>query len=252
MKKFFICTIFLTLVTWGCGTKKVIPTAQKINQNLKIKELLLNHNATKPQFESLVGSIYISFNNQEQSQSFTFSLRMKMGEAIWLSAPLGLAKIYLTPEKVQFYSKMDHTFFEGDYSLIKHFLGIELDFQSVENLLLGQILLEESYDMIPRKEGYLCTYQNKSIGSKILIDSNYRLKYVNTFFAERDLDFEMNYTYQTIENQLFPNYIRINTSSYQSKNTTIELELNNVELNVQVKFPYRVPNGYKPLNINIL
>lgn len=248
MKKFFFFTIAFALAVCSCKTKKVTPITEKINTKLHFKELIEHHQATKPQFETLTGSISVTFDNGEQSQSLSFSLRIKVGEAIWLSAPLGLAKAYLTPHKVQFYNKMNNTYFEGDYTLVEHFLGIKLQYESVENLLLGQIMNQNKYKMIPTEQGYLCIYKDKLIDDQVVINPNFRVGYVSTSLVEKDIHLNINYTYQSIENQLFPDEIKIITNHYNHQ-TSIRIELLALELNTNVKFPFKIPNGYKPLNI---
>ncbi len=74
---------------------------------------------------------------------------MEKDKVIWLSATLGLARLMITPEKVQFYNKIDNEFFDGDYKLLSDFVGVELDFYKVQNILLGQTIFpldDKSYN----------------------------------------------------------------------------------------------------------
>ena len=38
-------------------------------------------------------------------------------------------KVKITPDRVQMYNKIDKTYFDGDFSLIKQLLGVDLIFQ---------------------------------------------------------------------------------------------------------------------------
>ena len=53
---------------------------------------------------------------------------MEKDKVIWLSAPLGIARMMITPDQVAFYNKRDNTYFDGDYSLLSDFVGFDLDF----------------------------------------------------------------------------------------------------------------------------
>src|SRR5690606_8551902 len=92
--------------------------------------------------ETMSGRVKIDYSDGESAQGVTVSLRMKKDEVIWLSAPLSVVKIMITPDRVQFYNKLDNTYFDGNYSYLEELLGSKLDFQMVQNLLLGKALLD--------------------------------------------------------------------------------------------------------------
>jgi hypothetical protein len=49
-----------------------------------------------------------------------------------------MAKTLITPNKVKYYEKINGKYFEGDFTTLSRWLGTELDYQKVQNLLLGQ------------------------------------------------------------------------------------------------------------------
>ncbi len=90
----------------------------------------------------------------------TVNFRMKKDDTIWMSGQLlgiPLAKVMITPNSVQFYEKITRTYFDGDFRLLSDLLGTPLDFQKVQNLLLGQTiydLREERYQLTESARGY--------------------------------------------------------------------------------------------------
>jgi len=54
--------------------------------------------------------------------------------------------------------------------------------------------------------------------------------------------------YQLIDKEIFPNEIMIEAISKDETNT-IELEYRNLELNGPVNFPYKIPNGFKEIEL---
>lgn len=49
-----------------------------------------------------------------------------------------MAKALITPKEVKYYEKINGTYFEGDYASLSEWLGTDLDFNKIQNMLLGQ------------------------------------------------------------------------------------------------------------------
>ena len=49
-----------------------------------------------------------------------------------------MAKALITPSKVSYYEKINNTYFEGDFSMLSNWLGTDLNFNKVQNLLIGE------------------------------------------------------------------------------------------------------------------
>ncbi|MGC1514417.1 MAG: DUF4292 domain-containing protein, partial [Maribacter sp.] len=54
--------------------------------------------------------------------------------------------------------------------------------------------------------------------------------------------------YQKIGREILPNEIRIRAISKDAENN-IELEFRNLELNGEVSFPYKIPKGFKEIEL---
>src|SRR5690606_19315488 len=87
---------------------------------------------------------------------------------IWLSAQLlgiPLAKALITRDRVSYFEKIGGTYFDGDYSLISQWLGTPLDFDKLQNLLLGQTiydLREDRYMLTESTRGYQLVPSNEA------------------------------------------------------------------------------------------
>ena len=141
MKKYFKIGAGLLLISFvlsGCKSKMLTVTGT-VEHNTKMQQAIKNHKKGLFQCEFLSGSVAVDFKDDRQEQGITMSFRMQKDKAIWLSAPLGLAKIYITPEKVQFYNKLDNTYFDGDFKYLSQLTGLTLDFESLQNLLFMSI-----------------------------------------------------------------------------------------------------------------
>ena len=67
----------------------------------------------------------------DKSKTHTVTLRMERNKVIWVNAFLNMVRLKITPQKVQMYNKLDRTYFDGDFTLIKDFLGVELSFSNL-------------------------------------------------------------------------------------------------------------------------
>ncbi|GAK74632.1 hypothetical protein JCM19296_210 [Nonlabens ulvanivorans] len=141
MKAYRIIYIFLALVITGCGS--VQKAANNASATAKKASVVKAHTAARTDFKTMQSRLSVSYKDEKQSRNVTVDLRIEKGKQIWMSAKfLGFtaAKIYITPDRVQFYEKLKGRSFDGDFSLISDFLGEPLEYQQLEDLLLARQL----------------------------------------------------------------------------------------------------------------
>lgn len=251
--KAFISVAIITILLFlqSCKTTKlaVEGTASK----LPAKTIVKNHNANKLDFKTIRGRMKVGYESGDDSQSHTLSFRMEKDKGILLSATLGLAKVYITPTRVSFYNKLQNEYFDGDFSYLSNLLGTELDFEKVQNMLLGQAIfnleddryrasiIENNYQLKPIKDFDL-------FKRLFLIESsNYKIANQQISQPDEKRVLNINYkTYQKIETKVFPDNIII-TAEEENRKVIIEIDYRNVEFNKSVSFSYKVPKGYKEI-----
>ncbi|MFC2482598.1 MAG: DUF4292 domain-containing protein, partial [Capnocytophaga granulosa] len=105
MKSLLAYITLLAVLLTSCRTTKITNTQGVADSRLRGKEILEKHQESFPAFETLAGTLTVSYSKAGKiGQTIPLSFRMKKGEIIWLSAPLGMAKALITKEKVQFYN----------------------------------------------------------------------------------------------------------------------------------------------------
>ena len=132
----------------GCKSAKPVIVAGP-DENISVRSIIKNHYKNELQFKTLRGRVRIAYNHGRSTSNGGVSLRMKRDKAIWISAPLGVVKAYITPDRVSFYNKLDQQYFDGDFVYLSRIVGTDLDFQKVQNILFGQALFDlrqESYE----------------------------------------------------------------------------------------------------------
>lgn len=242
----------MMFLSQACGSKKMLTSANAI-EGLSAKQIIRNHYNNDLDFNTIRGRIRFTFDNEDKSLSNSLSLRMEKDKAIWLSATLGVAKVYITPDRVSFYNKLDNTYFDGDFSYLSELLGTDLDFEKVQNLLLGQAIFDlnkERYDSKVIQNKYqLMPKEDVALFEKLFLIEPLTFKMAVQQLTQKAKNrmLLISYdSYQQINGKPFPDEIRI-LASEVSGQTKIDLEYSNIEFNQKVSFPYQIPEGYKPI-----
>jgi outer membrane biogenesis lipoprotein LolB len=245
----------LTISVSGCKSAKAIASTGEASSKLTSKQLIKAHKKNNVDFKTLQARAKIDITQGEKTQGATFNLRMQKDEVIWLSAPLGLARMKITPDQVQFYNKTDNTYFDGNYQLLSDFVGFELDFQKVQNILMGQAIYDlkaqphdvniqdNSYVLQPQKQDVLLELFYLMNASHFKLNSLQMAQSVKRRFLQVDYK-----SYQDIEKNVIPKEIKI-IAVEDTDEALIDMEIKSVTLNGEVRFPFRIPSGYKEIEL---
>ena len=225
---------------------------------LSTTEIITTHQSKKLTISTLKAAPSISLKTADNEEKYTASLRIKKDEKIWLSiGKMGIpgAKLLITPTKVQYYNKIDHTYFDGDYAIINSWLGTDLNFTQLQAVLIGESMftLEPTqYDSEVLNDGYLLKpeMQNPLIEHYITINpSNFKLKTQEISQPKELRIFTVDYySYQNVSEQLVPLLINM-TMVENTSETQIDITYRNVSLNQELRFPFKIPSNYKEIQI---
>ena len=242
----------LIALTLSCKSGKIISDA-KADKSLSARVIIKNHYKNQLEFKTLTGRIKIDYSDGYSTQSMGVSLRMEKDKASWISAPLGVVKALITPDRVSFYNKLDNQYFDGDFRYLSRMLGTDVDFEIVQNLLLGQALLDL------REEKYLAevngdNYELKPKKAMELFKPLFRIEPGNYKLAAQQLAqpwkkrlLEIRYkNYQQRDERILPNEIGI-VAIEMNQRTTIAIEYRNMEFNRRINFPYKIPKGFEEI-----
>jgi len=111
----FSCLIsILFLVVMSCKSPATL-TSGEANLTLSKKDVLKAYQKSTPQFKTMQAKVKVVYTEGTKSQTHTVNLRMEMDQTIWINSALNLIRVMITPDKVQFYNKLDNTYFDGDF-----------------------------------------------------------------------------------------------------------------------------------------
>lgn len=248
----WIIIALLAMLFFSCKTSKVAATG-KVDERLSTKAIIKNHYKNQLEFRTISGRMKVAYNDGGAVQSFNVSLRVEKDKAIWMSAPLGVVKALITPKRVTFYNKLQNEYFDGDFAYLSKLLGTELDFNKVQNLLLGEAL----FDLRTEKYISLATdayYELKPKNMGDLFKTLFLIEPKNFKIATQQLSqpwngrlLEIYYkSYQEKNSQILPEEIQIIAIDID-QTTNIDIQFRNMEFNRTLNFPYRIPKGFEEI-----
>ena len=256
MKKYIGLLSFCLLVS--CSAKKAVVAEKVANDKLSAEKIIENHYKNKLNFNTLYIKSSVSYRDPDQSQNVTAEIKIKKDEIILVSIRIlgiTMAKALITPEKVQYYEKLNSSYFDGNYSALSKLLGTDLDFQKVQNLLLGQAfdnLKTGKYNLSLEDNRYkLESVSNTdSIKTFYLSGNNYLIN--KEEISQPALERMLQVIYpdrKSAEEFYLPTGIAIEANQ-KSEKTTININYNSISFNEELSFPYSVPNSYERIFIN--
>jgi hypothetical protein len=256
MKKIIAAIMVLSLLT-ACKSKQVVVEEQAADEARSAKEIINGHYNNAKNFSTLYIKADVKYNDSRQSQSLTAEIRIKKDEKILISLRflgITMAKGYITPEKVSYYEKLNGTYFEGDYEVLSRWLGTELDFYKMQNMLIGEAIYDLHKDIykpsIEKDKYKLMSDRNGIIKEFFFEGANYLLK--QQLIAQggpepRSLDIK--YPAHTEHPKaILP--AKINITAQQKDKVTINIAYNNITFDEDLSFPFSIPQGFEQIFID--
>ena len=250
-----LSTLLIMFLVFGCKTAKTVSSDGEVTSDLSAKQLIKRNAKTVADFKTLTAKVKAGYSRKDESKGATISLRMEKDKTIWMSAPFSMAKVLITPKKVSFYNKLDNTYFDGDFKLLSSFVGTDLDFNKVQNILLGEALFnlkKDDYVASTHENSYLLKPKKPHALFEIfylLNPSHFKMDSQQFTQPQENRHLQIDYkNYQEVDKQTLPQNIKIIAlESYDE--TIINLEYKSVVLNENIRFPFRIPSGYKEIEI---
>ena len=244
----------LAILLFNCKSAKTISNGES-NFNLSSKQLIKANAKQAASFNTLQAKLKITYTQKGKSQTHSVNFRAKKDEALWINATFSVIRALVTPEKVSFYNKLDNTYFDGDYKYLSNLLGTDLDFSKVQNLLIGETIYnlkdgeyttstdDENYVVQPKKQLELFEI------FFLLSPSNFKVKSQQISQPKEFRHLQIDYLkYQDVEAQIIPELIKV-IAVEEREEMIVELEMKNVSLNEDLRFPFKIPSGFKEIEL---
>lgn len=255
----FVVIVASSLMLVSCKSRAIAAsaTADEAVTALKAKNVIENHYNIKSNFSTVYIKANARYSDEKQTQNVTAEIKIKKDEQILVSIRflgITMAKASITPSSVSYYEKIKGSYFEGDFSALSQWLGTDLDYNKIQNMLLGKAiddLTKGKYaESLVEKLYRLDDLKNENTKKTFYIDSDdFSVKKQEISQTTEGRMIQVAYSNNKVFNEAtLPLGVAIQTIQSKGK-TQIDLDYNTVSFNEELSFPYSVPNGYKRIII---
>ncbi|WP_445159301.1 DUF4292 domain-containing protein [Mesohalobacter salilacus] len=255
LKPIFVVLISVLILSACGGSQSALKKKDLKTETLKA--IVKNYNKSAPEFKTMRGRIKGLYNDGSQQQNINISYRFKKDKTLWMSAKFAgfiqVAKMMITPQNIKFYERLDNSYFDGDFELVSSFLGLELNYNQIENMFTGQALknIDVSNTDFQTADEYfqmVTTYENGLTQFLLLDAKTFKIKQQALSLDDRQIKIIYK-SYQVVDGFSFPEEFVI-LAGDNNEQIQITLTYKNIKLNEDLKFPFKFPNNYSPIQLN--
>lgn len=254
MKKYIALLLIVLLAS--CKSKAVLAEAGA-EKKLEASKIIQSHYANKKDFSTLYIKAGARYEDAKQSQSVTAEIKIKKDEMILVSIRflgITMAKALITPTEVKYYEKINGKYFEGDYATLSQWLGTDLDFSKVQNMLTGialDDLKKDNYTASIADTYYkLSASDGNSTKDYFFEGAKFLLKREKIAQQRQQRSVQIAYpNFTDYAEMTLPTDVMIEAFDKDAK-TNISIEYNSASFNEPLTFPYSVPESYERIFIN--
>ncbi len=249
-----LATVGLLFFIVSCGSNKTTNAATEVS---KISKSSLYKKHEKQSFQNsdiqtLKIDAKLSYQSEKTSQKVGLKMRISKGEKIWMTGEfLGIpvAKVLIEKDSVFYYNKFDKTYFKGSFGLIKQILGADVNFETLEHLLLGDLILYNKkfkyYDLEIKDNAYFLTDSQDNLYTKkaSIYPLIFKTKYQSIESTVTQSLFEAFYKrHQEVASFLFPKKLEFKGNN-KGKTSVISLDYQKIYVNPRLSFPFKIPSS---------
>ena len=260
----------LLIISFLFASCKKLERAKRSSLEGKKTEYLLNQMQENAfNFDTFQAKADFLVKQKDQQNTFKANVRIKKDSLIWISiTPLlgiEMARVLITEDSVKVINRLNREYFIGDYSYINKRFNVELEFDIIQSLLIGNAIDFEDDEKLQfatdRAFYYLGNLKKRKAKkadnkpSKIgkednelislwMDPSNFRIAKIlySDLSADRFLLGE--YTdYYKVNDQVLPRKLSFDFQSKQP--ATVKIEYSRVSLNELIKFSFNISTKYE-------
>jgi len=216
----YIVVILLSTLTFSCKTKVPGQVTKRISEK-KLKAILFN--TQKVDYDFFYSKINVDFKDSKQSQSFKASVKMRVDSAFSgtiSKGPIIAATYLIDKDSVKSTNKLSKCFFTEDLTYISSIIGVELEYDFFQNLLLGKGLYVDE------------TIKYKQIKDKTkkyyILSSDRKRKFKKIDEDKLNLDKEKN-NHIFIKYYFSPDSVNLVKMNVQIPSDTVSIDVNYLE-----------------------
>ncbi|KOS07127.1 hypothetical protein AM493_14575 [Flavobacterium akiainvivens] len=250
MKKVYVAIAAMGLLV-SCKSKQAVIAESAASGDKAATEIIDGHYSKQVDFNTLVIRADARYKDSHENQGFTAEVRIKKDEKILVMVRyfgMTMAKGLITPTEVVYYEQLGKTYFSGDYRMLSRWLGTDLDYTKVQNMLLGEAMdnLKKGtykasvHDGLYRLQGK----EGNTVKEFLFEGANFLIKkQAFTQGGQQPRSIEINYpAHGNFDGRTLPAQIKIEAE--QQDRVSLDLEYKSVKFDEKITFPFEVPDGF--------
>lgn len=264
-----IIIIVIVFILSGCKSQKLITEesdelSTPIENPDLIRKGVINHNIADTTIS--LKNIKIKYLSEKNSHNLYGSAKLIQDTAILVSlrAPLGIeiSRVLFRPDEVLVLDRKGNRFLVGDYSYLEEQFNLDLNFNLVYSLLLGNF--PDGYQFLERDEEFDSGGKDESQDSIYVGDfyhsseENYKFRLwlhssfirpeTFVFYKKRNLKaFSIQYfDYEKNSGYYIPSKLQIN-GGIDKKSYKIDIDYKSIELSKDNQIHFDVPSKFKKI-----
>jgi len=170
--RLFFAFIFMVFLLVACKSSQRV-TKEKAVRNRTAGFVLKHYNEVSFDYDWLGMKVDADFGNESESNGFKATIRMRKDSVIWVSiTPLlgiEMIRVIITPDSLKYLSKIPENkfYYTGTFEDVNRLIGIEFDFEMLQQLLVGNAIGLEKDER---------RFRSEVDGDDYLLISKYRRK----------------------------------------------------------------------------
>lgn len=251
----FLSLIIFLLFLAGCAVKKPETSSVEMGKALSRSEkktLISDLQNSKITYSSFTGRAKTNLKINDNTFNTTLHLRIKHQEAIWISvtAIMGIevARVLITPESIKIINRIQNEYIDKPFNYIYNFTGQELDFNAVEDLLIGNtmdLIFDDDLALFHTSNGYEAQGTTDDLKFSLQFESDLKLNQVYLHQQANSQSFSSRYyDFKKIEAQPIAQSARIELKADKTELQAL-LNYSNMQLNENVTLPFQIPSNFK-------
>ncbi len=256
MTKYIILLLFAAGLT-SCKSKIAAVAEGEAGATMSSSKIIARHYDNNRDYKTIYIKANARYEDDRQTQNVTADIRIIKDEAILVSIRffgITMAKALITPTEVKYYEKINSEYFEGDFTTLSQWLGTDLDFYKVQNMLTGEALddlTKGKYTATIQDKLYKLTNSGDATEKAFYFESrNFLVKRQEIAQPTKERRLLITYpSHQRHGQIMIPAAIQIDAAQ-QKGETKININYTSVTFNEDFTLPYSVPSGYERIFIN--
>lgn len=216
-----------------------------------VAKTLLQLQKNELAFKELSARLKTKVKSPDLNQTFTTNIRWKKGEKIWMSMSIiGIEgmRVLITKDSIKVMDRINDRYILKPISYIKQKALIDLTFDDIENLLLGQLLFTDTLNTKFADNPTNSTLTSNGVRFLNTIVFNKPSSFLSSMFVtDKKYDQTLTSSYTQYQTQLNKQFSMERNLVVKSKGETFEMQatFQSIKSEQGLDYPFPIKSGYK-------